>query len=240
MKRLLVLALALVGCNSDIDEPWELDHDRIIAVRAEPPGIEPGEQSQIDVLLGYETQAVEERAPDYAMVVSPESLAGVLAPDGGKWIVTAPTAAKLDEARAELGLLPDAPVPLRVGVAVAWPTPVQSPEGNGFGAIKTIWLGQEAVNPALNGLLIGGAEPDDDFEIVLPKNETAKTPLTVEADDQSDIVNWLTSCGAMHDFDLHNAYLTWSPDDRTEGQVALVLRDPLGGVAWRVWPCRVE
>lgn len=238
--RALAIAVVLVGCSADIDDPWELDHDRIIAVRAEPPGIEPGEKSELTVLLGYEVMPVEERAPDVAMVVSPPSLANVLAPDGGKWIVTAPSAAQLDAARAELGLMPDAPVPLRVGIGVAWPTPVMSPDPSGFGAIKTVWLGTEGVNPALNGLMIGGVELEDDADIVLPKDEMVKTRLAVEADDQRDIVNWLTSCGAMHDFDLAKAYLTWGPDDRTEGQLAIVLRDELGGVTWRVWPCRVE
>jgi hypothetical protein len=54
------------------------------------------------------------------------------------------------------------------------------------------------------------------------------------------IVNWLTSCGEMHDFDLHSAYLTVGPDDPQEGELAVILRDERGGVAWRVWPIRSE
>jgi hypothetical protein len=41
--------------------------------------------------------------------------------------------------------------------------------------------------------------------------------------------------GTMHDFDLHSAYLTFEEEDMTTGQLAVILRDPLGGVAWRVW-----
>jgi len=240
--RVLVLAVVLIGCNADIDEPWELDHDRIIAVRAEPPGIEPGEQAQIDVLLGYEALPVEERSPDFAQVVSPESLANTLSFDGAHWVVTAPSEARINQARGELGLLPDAPVPLRIGIAVAWPTPVASPEGmNGFAATKVVWLGQEGINPPINGLSIGGVEPEVGAEIVFSKDETVKTRLSVEADDGSDIVNWLTSCGTMHDFDLAtSAYVTVGAEDRVEGQFALVLRDELGGVSWRVWSCRAE
>lgn len=242
MKKLLVLSVVLFGCNADIDEPWELDHDRIVAVRAEPPGIEPGETSQLDVLLSYEALPAESRSPDFAQVVEPQSLADVLAFDGAHWVVTAPSAARLDQVRAELGLAADVPVPLRVGVAVAWPTPVASPEGNGFAAIKTVWLGREGINPPLNGLTIGGVEPEDDDEIVFSKEMGAKTKLFVEADDESDIVNWLSSCGTLHDFDLSSsAYVTADdPEDRLEGQFAIVLRDRLGGVSWRLWPCRAE
>ena len=51
MKYLLLL-LALVGCDADIDEAWQLDHDRIIAVRATPPRIPSGAESTIDALVG--------------------------------------------------------------------------------------------------------------------------------------------------------------------------------------------
>ncbi len=242
MNKLVVLALIMIGCNGDIDERWELDHDRIIAVRAEPPGIEPGEKSQLDVLLGYEELPAEVRSPDFAQVVTPASLADILAFDGTHWVVTAPSAQRLDQVRGELGLLADAPIPLRVGIAVAWPTPVMSPMGNGFGAIKTVWLGREGINPLLDGLTIDGVQPAMDAELVFSKVKGAKTKLFVEANDGTDFVNWLSSCGTVHDFDLSSsAYVTADdPKDRLEGQFALVLRDALGGVSWRLWPCHVE
>lgn len=248
MKRLLALTAlvaAAAACNADIDEPWELDHDRIIAVRAEPPGIEPGETSTLTLLLGYETLPVEVKRPDFAQVVQPMSLANTVRFDGDNWIVTAPDDTALAAARTELGLEADAPVPLLVGVAVAWPTPVMSPEGNGFAATKTVWLGKETINPPMNGLMIGGVEaPPEDIELVFPsgvdEENLPKTRMSVEADEVSDIVNWLASCGTMHDFDLPSAYITVGPEDRREGQLALILRDELGGVSWRVWPCRAE
>jgi hypothetical protein len=246
VKKLLALAALLIGCNADIDEQWELDHDRIIAIRAEPPRIEAGETSVIEMLLGYEVMSVEVKKPDFAQVVAPASLASALSFDGARWIVTAPSEETLAAVRAELGLEPDAPVPLQIGVAVAWPTPVMSPEGmNGFAGTKTVWLGQEGLNPPMNGLVIGDVEaPPEGTEIVFPKQVGSASPpktwLVVEADAQRDIINWLSSCGTVHDFDLPRAYVTVDDEDRTEGQLALVLRDELGGVTWRVWPCRAE
>lgn len=247
MIRFAVVGLFLIGCNVDVDEPWELDHDRIIAVRAEPPGIMPGETSRLDTLLGYETLPLEVKRPDVAQVISPPSLveAGLVAFDGTDWIVTAPSEAAIAAARAELKIQGDAPVPLVIGIGVAWPTPVMSPM-QGFGATKTVWLGAEYVNPTISGLTIDGAEPPAETETLVfekAKGSAAppRTALFVEADDQSDIVNWLTSCGTMHDFDLSaSAYITVEEEDRIEGQFALVLRDQLGGVAWRYWSCRAE
>jgi len=253
---LLALSLAaLVGCNDDIDQPWELDHDRIIAVRAEPPAIEPGETSTIDVLVGYEkleaepNKNAEQKRPDFVSVVTPMSLADTVRFDGDHWIVTAPSEARMAAVRAELGLRDDEPIELRLGIAVAWPNKVMSPDPRGFGAIKTVWLGREGINPLLNGITLDGVEmPADQTEIVFPKGDMGKdamgkaikTRLAVEADEETDIINWLSSCGEVHDFDLPSSYVTFSTEDRTEGQFALVLRDPLGGVSWRVWNCRVE
>jgi hypothetical protein len=233
VKRALVLALALAACNADIDEPWQLDHDRIIAVRAEPPGIVAGQQSKLDMLLGFVEGPPVERAPDIAQVVSPMSLADLVHNDGmGGWVVDAPSDERLAEVRAELKLGATDVVPLIVGVAVQWPTPVVSPMGNGFGATKTVLLGMPASNPTLNGMMVNGNDPGT-TDLVVPA--MGKTPLFVEADDEVNIVNWLTSAGTMHDFDLHSAYLTFEEEDMTQGHLAVILRDPLGGVAWRFW-----
>ena len=237
MKR-AVLVLGLVACNADVDEPWQLAHDRIIAVRAEPPRIAAGEQSKIDLLVGFAEQPAAERAPDFANVISPMSLADLMGPSGGEWVVTAPSEERLAAVRTELGLMPGAPVPLQVGVAATWPNPVMSPNEAGFGGLKTVWLGETQANPTLAGLTINGIDVPEGEEIVVAKD--TKIPLYVEADDEVQIVNWLTSCGEMHDYDLHSAYLTVGPEDPQEGELAVVVRDPSGGVAWRVWPIRSE
>jgi hypothetical protein len=240
VKRLLLAALliALAACNSDVDEPWQLDHDRIIAVRAEPPGLLAGQQSKLDMLVGFKGSTVAERSPDFAQVVSPMSLADLVHNDGmGGWVVDAPTDERLAAVRAELKLGPTDLVPLRVGIAAAWPTPVVSPMGNGFAATKTVVLGLAASNPMLDGMMVNGIDPGT-TDLVVPA--VGKTPLFVQADDSVNIVNWLTSAGTMHDFDLHSAYITFEKEDMTEGQLAVVLRDPYGGVAWRFWSIRAE
>jgi len=215
------VALSVSGCTGNLDNPWELDHDRIIAVRATPPHVTAGQKSQVDVLVGRKGSPVAEQAPDQVSVLSPQSLAFAIA--GAT--VTAPSEAQLAAARSELALEPGALVPLVLGVAAG-----------GFAATKTVWLGDTRDNPALADLSIGGASPG--VSLVVPRDQDV--PLFVTADDSVDTVNWLTSCGTMHDFDLHAAYLRVEPDDSQQGQLAVVLRDASGGVSWQVWPIRAE
>jgi len=233
--RWLVL-LALAACTQDLDEQWQLRHDRIIAVRTDPPRLAAGGQASLTMLAGYSDAPAVERAPDLAAVVSPKSMSGSVAPFGGAWMVTAPDESALAAARSELGLPDGAPVPLQIGLASAWPHPVASTDEQHFAAVKTVLLGESGDNPPLEGLTINGAPPGD--ELVVPR--TGQVPLYVEANDETQIVNWLTSAGTMHDFDLHAAYLTFEEGDALEGQLVLVLHDELGGVTWRVWPLRAE
>jgi len=219
-----LLLVVLAACASDVDPPWQLDHDRIIAVRATPPHIPAGATSQLDLFVGHKGAPTSTQAPDATTVVSPTSLADVLAGN----TVTAPSEDRLAAARTELGLMPGSPVPLVVGVAVA--------QGQ-LAATKTVWLGDAADNPTLQGLMIDDAPPPTGGIVVPPLTDIH---LFVEADDAVDIVNWLSSCGSMHDFDLHTAYLRVEKDDPTMGELAVVLRDAAGGVAWQVWPIQAQ
>jgi hypothetical protein len=244
VKRVLLLALVLAACNDDIDESWVLDHDRIIAVRAEPPGIVAGETSKLDLLAGYKDKAMpaETRKPDVATVVSPMSLASAVAFDGTDWVVTAPSDDAIAAARTELGLDADAPVPLTVGVAAAWPYPVVSPDPNGFAATKIVWLGEQRANPVLEGLTIEGMEmPPEGTPLVISAMKDYRTRFTVDADDEVNIISWLSSCGTVHDDDLRAASISVDKDDDcTDSQLAIVLRAPDGGVTWRLWPLTAQ
>ena len=230
--RLLVLVALLVGCDGDIDPPWELDHDRIVAVRATPPGITAmGETSTLDALLAAKGGTTFEQAPLAAQVIAPMALSGALRNDGGQWIVTMPSESQLAIARMELRLEPGAPVPLQVGVGYLV-------NGIELAALKIVWLGKPLVNPTLEEMMVDGAPLDTMTEIVVPR--LLETRFSVAAIDDDD-VNWLTNVGTMHDFDLPQSYLVVEEDEEMAmGEFAVVKRDIDGGVVWRVWPIRVE
>jgi hypothetical protein len=227
--RALVLIAALAACGGDLDPPWQLDHDRIVAVRATPPAILAGERSEIDALIAVKGAPTATGAPEAAMVISPASLAGALSTEGGRWFVTAPDEAKLDAARTELGLDPGAPVPLQLGVSYAGQTLI---------GLKSVKLGATAANPTLAAMTIDGAPaPASDVEIVI--DSLVDVPLEIAA-LETDEVNWMTSCGTMHDFDLPLARINVEEDDPLEGELAVVVRDEVGGVTWQVWKIRAN
>jgi len=227
----LFTLVAVAACTDDSDPPWQLDHDRIIAVRATPPRIAAGDQAVVDMLVGFKGAPVAERSPDTLTVDSPASLVDALGRDADRWVVTAPSAERLAAARSELGLPAGAPVPLKVRAGDA---------GHGLFALKTVWLGDSgtgASNPAMTGISINRFDPGDAEITVAP---LVDVPMSIGVSDVDHDVTWLSSCGTMHDFDLPSAYLRVENDDPKEGELVLVLRDAGGGVSWRRWPIHAE
>ena len=220
-----MLAL-LVGCTNDVDPPWQLDHERVIAVRATPPGLVTGETSKLDALLGRSGDIPLEAEPEMVTVMSPMSLAGAVSRQGTSWIVTAP--ADLTAARAELMLMPTDPVPLRLRMTFP---------DFAFVGIKAVMLGAHHDNPSLGVIRIGGEDKTSATTLVVPKVTDVR--LDVAFDDTFG-VNWLTSCGNMHDFDLPGAYLRVEPEDPQAGMLGVVVRDATAGVAWKLWQIRAE
>jgi hypothetical protein len=220
---ILGLVVQLAGCTGDSDPPWQLDHDRIVAVRATPPQVSAGERAVIDALVAFKGAAVTELSPDDATVISPARLAGALARDAAGWVVTAPSAQELESARADLGLPAGAAIPLELRVRYA---------GGALTATKIVRFGGNADNPAMTDVQINRASPGAAPVLVAPQVDV---PLTIPLDDAAYDVTWLSSCGTMHDFDLPTAYLRVETDDPQAGQLALVVRDAAGGVSWRVW-----
>ncbi len=225
MRRLALLAL-LVGCTNDVDPPWQIDHERVIAVRANPPGIIAGETSKFDALLGRADDIPLESKPEMVTVLEPASLAGTLSQQGGEWIVTAP--ADLTAARAELMLAPTDPVPLRLRMTFP---------NFEFVGLKVVFLGAHRENPSLGTIRINGEDKTTALTLKVPK--VTDVPLDVTFDDTFN-VNWLTSCGNMHDFDLPGAYLRVEPEDPQDGMLGVVVRDATGGVAWKLWQISAE
>jgi len=217
--KLALLAVLLAACTGDVDPKWQLDHDRIVAVRATPPHIPSGATSQLDLLLAMKGAGTSSAVPDRAIVVSPMLLADALTGN----TVTAPSQDRLAEVRTELGLAATDPVPLQLGIASGTLT-----------AVKTVYLGDSADNPALVNVTFDGTQPADGDILTVPAGTDVH--MSVDASDATMIINWLSSCGTMHDFDLHNAYIHVQPGDPQSGELVLTVRDLVGGVSWEIWP----
>jgi hypothetical protein len=223
-----LLLLLLVGCIEPIDQRWELDHDHVVAVRATPPAIMPGERARIDALLAHADKPPTVASP-LGMAVGVEEgdpLFGIVSQSQFEgWSVNAPSADVLAQIRARDGLAADAPVPVPIVMAF------DGPGDDYLYATKTVYLGATGENPTAPSMVIDGQLASD--QITVPMQRDVYVSVNVEPGAR---VNWLTSCGSLFQDDVATAFLRVLPDDEAAGQLAVVIRDPRGGVAWRVWP----
>ncbi len=242
---LALLAALGAGCD-DTDPPWELDNDRILAVRVSSPQLAPGDRATLEVLVTAAGRGPFVVPPQIATVVPvdttnnqvndpadiPQALQDAVRLEGSQWTVVAPSAAQLDELRAELSIAAGEPVPLVIGVRV-------DPGGGALDAIKTVQLGGLTTsNPTLGAVTINGQPAADG--LVLPMD--VEIPMTVEAGGE-DEAYWFTSIGSLSDFDDLRAELEHeegTEDHLREGHIAVVVRNQDGGVSWGFWSARVE
>ena len=121
MKAIALVLLA--GCVDASDPPWLLDHDRIVAVAAEPPRIVPGESARITALVAHRGAAVSEEQPVVMTVIAPRELYLAVHYNLDHWQIDCPVVAE--------------PTELEVELRVA----------DGEVATKQIWLGETGANP---------------------------------------------------------------------------------------------
>jgi hypothetical protein len=223
VKRAALLLVVLGACADQTDPIWQLDHDRIIAVRITPPHIPSGERATVDALMAHKGEPTDVETPT-GVIAPPHSLpelASSVQPDGS---IVAPDEAALDQARMEMGLDPGVPVPFEIGAAFG-PQPLL--------AAKTVFFGDAADNPTLPPITVNGSAPVDGALITIPFD--TDVPLVATVPDDKWKVDWLTSCGTMHDDDEHSAFVHVQPKDPTSGALVVVARDTAGGVVWDSW-----
>lgn len=220
MNRALWLFL-VAGCIDKIDERWQLDHDHVVAARATPPRIRPGETTNLDALVAHVGRGVSVENPLTAEVTTPQ-FAEDLAFVDGSWVLTAPSATTLAAARPAMNLPEDAPVPVDIMLTFASASNVK----------KTVWLGEPATNPELPPITIDGQPAES--AVVLPIGRD------VYLEASTDLrINWLTSVGALFQDDERRAFIRVAAEDRGEGELVVVARDSGGGVVWQIWPVSV-
>jgi hypothetical protein len=215
--RRAVLLVVLAACGVETTAPpWSLDHDRVVAVRAEPPHIAPGEIALLEALVAH---SAAPGAPPRTTIERPVSATAPKAPAGlftavhfyiDHWRIDGPNESMLAAARAELGLSASAPVPLNVVIEVP----------GSLYAQKTVWLGDRHDNPAMPAVALPAT---------LASGRTYPLDLDV-APGWS--VRWLTSCGSLTGDTTPHA--TLAIDGPCEGELAVVVRDPAGGTTWHV------
>ena len=216
MKRALLLIICACSESATL-EPWQLDHERVVAVRLTPPHVAPGEIGLFDALLAHAGgPTTVEPVYSASAASAPGDLYTAVHFYIDHWQIDGPDEARLEVARSELGLPADARVPIEVTVEVAGP----------LYANKTVWLGDSRANPPAPPVTHGPAL-------------ASGTEYSLAFDPPAGgSVRWLTSCGTLRDDSEPRA--THIVDEPCEGELVIVVRDDAGGVAWQVLPIRAE
>jgi hypothetical protein len=230
----MLAATLLAGCVGDIDPPWQLDHDRIVAVRATPPGVAAEGTSTIDALLAHDGGPATVEPPVVATVAPtmPPELMNTVVADGGGWKVVAPDEATLAMARQDMGMKAGDPVPLLVAVSYG-------DQSQPLVAVKTVILGTPIENPTLGAVTVDAHTPEPDEDIGVGSGSAVHNDLSIDEPEDAT-VNWFTSVGTLHDDDEHAAFIEFEKDDPLVGQLAVVIRTTDGGVAFQVWKIHAD
>jgi hypothetical protein len=146
--------------------------------------------------------------------------AGTVRQTNGTWTLVAPGPTKLGNA--------DGPTAVDVVMTFARGTnralaPLE--------VMKTVWIGEPSTNPDLPAITVAGAPPGDTITIPFDQDVDLSTKVP-----DGWRVNWLTSAGTLYEDDEPNSYIHVGDKDRRSGELACVVRDDQGGVAWKVWP----
>jgi len=241
MKRLagVLVAATILACGNFRD-PGDLRYARTLAVRADPPRVEPGRRARIDLLVTGNDGVPVVRAPDSVTLappmpgrpVEPAEAGQLITQESGSWYVSAPSAEVLAQLRQAFGVPPDsdAPIPFPLSVSVTL-------DGQARPSEKVVWLGGAAMNPTITSMTIDGRPMEE-----APVAVSAAGPHTLTATAEGEGVlsyAWYTAFGELKKYREPSASFEKAVPGET-GAVVLVVRNDRGGVAWKFGTLRAE
>ncbi len=217
------MAVLTSACD-DFATPAELEKPQIVAVRAEPPAVAPGQTSELSLLLLGPDGEVDDAEISWSVVAtSPGApLLGTVETDGdGRVFYTAPS---VIEDGLTIGTV-------QVDVSVA---------DRQLSAIKAIALGAglSLINPELSAFyanednLIAG---QSDGAVSLAMTSEQEIELAVETTPELSAQStfaWYSTVGELEDYQSNPAQLI-AGDRVGDGWLFVVVRDGLGGVVWQ-------
>jgi hypothetical protein len=237
-RRAIAIAGLLAACGSFRD-PGDLRYARVLAVRAEPPQVSPGQRARIDLLVTGNDGVPVVRGPDLiapappqpGQPAAPPEAAQLIAQENGVWYVAAPSEAILGQLRQAFGLPAgsDAPIPFPLSVTATI-------EGQPRVAEKIVWLGGTAANPTIGAVTVDGRPLDDSLSIAAPGTHAL---VGAAAGAGTLSYAWYSAFGTLKKYREPMATL----EELTAGEMGalvLVVRDDKGGVTWKLGGLRAE
>lgn len=225
-------ALPVAGCV-DGAAPSLLDRDRVLAVRASPAHLAPGQVAPLDVLVGRADGGIAVIPPDRVEVEGDGAAATeqMLAATEEGWTVSCPPEEVLAELRAAQGLSPDDPLPVPLAIQVQVGDELLT-------ATKWVHLGSQGGNPVIDGISLAGAAPASGGTVSIRAGEEIEIAAAVTEVSGEPSFAWYSSAGEIELYRSERATLVADPPG--EGLLAVVVRDDRGGVSWVWLEVRVE
>lgn len=210
---------AAAGCT-DFASPAELTKPTVLAVIADPPIVAPGATTTLTVAMAGPDGPLEPDAVSWRVV---ETLPGippfgaVAAADGVSATYTAPT---------EVPELPEDALPIDSVEATI------TAGGEQVVVIKAVAVVDvEAANPTITAVVLGD-EAVVDAATVARGQVVELTVATDPEPGENATFAWYTTAGTIDQYQSNPTELVGA-DETRDGWLFVVVRDGLGGVAWR-------
>jgi hypothetical protein len=211
---LLGVLAASAGACTDMSTPAELTHPQILAVRADPPVVEPGEQATLSVLVA---------GPD-----------GLLQPALVHWGANVEV-----DGKGQARFVAPREVPAG-GALVRIDAAVELGDGEVLAAAKNVGVGVALPesNPVITALLADGvAISNGAIDLVAGSAVDLEVEIS-PAPSEAAIYAWYSTVGEI-DLYRRSPTVLLAPEEAGSGTLIAVFRDGLG-VTWRVLAVEVE
>ncbi|MEM9489850.1 MAG: hypothetical protein AAGC55_11935 [Myxococcota bacterium] len=222
---LVGVAILWVGCEGFGATPAELAKTQILAIRAEPPGIRPGETATLSILVADPDGAVADPDVSWELVsdTADEPPLGTVA------------------IGADGGVTYDAPDSIPGDVLQESIVARVSAADGELAALKVIAVGDESLsNPALTAFTVDGSDILTGRSVTLAREQTVELSIGIDvAADGSAAVSWFATIGIIDQYRSNPTELVVQ-DELGSGWLFAVVRDGLGGAVWEEIAVTVE
>ncbi len=222
INAILSVIITCAGCD-DFATPAELSHAQILAIRAQPAAVAPGEQATLSVLVaGPEGDIVPSRVEWTLETSSP-------------WV----TVVTDSEGAVTLAAAADMPAVQEVALDVS----VDLASGERLLARKYLEVGGTATdNPLITQIDVDGTpltngdnaddNPSGSTITAAPGQTLALSLNTAPTITEDSLISWFATIGEIDRYRLADTIWT-APDNGGQGWLYVVYRDGYGGVSWQ-------
>lgn len=242
-----LLAFGIAGCDPGVSERWLLEEMRVLAIRAEPPEVAPGDTIALDALVVDPLGEGRPVQQTWAVCTPDPALGEASCGEPGRTVpLTVGTAATFTVPGDALDGLPDEValrgIDLYVFLAAQAAELPGGAEADGEAAIKRVRVSTDPLanrNPRLAWFAPADAVHDGEREL-LQAVATEESMETYEGpfgpDEELLRFSWYTTAGDLErgvtlgESEPWIADLEW--DAETPATLYLVLRDDRGGIDW--------